>query len=758
MAELWLGRDGATAVKIATDALTTHAVCVGMTGSGKTGLCVGLIEELAGAGVPVIAIDPKGDLTNLALTEPSPEMAKTWADGQAGWGFGKPEVQRWADKVTVRIWTPGSDAGLSVNVLAALRRPLGEMDDEARRELVLGSVSSLLGLVGESVDPVRSPAHIVLSRILEEAWARGDDPDLEALLGALVDPPFAKVGVFPTDKFYPPDDRFSLAMRLNALLASPAFAAWSTGERLDVPALVAPVGGKTPINIFTIAHLSEQERQFFVGILLDRIAAWTRTLSGSSQLRAVVFFDEVWGYLPPHPKDPPAKRPILSLMKQARAVGVSTILATQNPVDLDYKALSNAGTWLVGRLQTRNDRDRVAEGLTASGMDRAQVDAMLDKVGPRKFVLQQAGKGARIFETRWTRVWLAGPLTRPQLRALAEARGAGRPTRPEVAKVSATVAPKPLASTATPNAPRYAGAQWYLDPRFTFSARLEGAFEPWAEPHRETVHHRPALMVRLALRFDEEKAGYVDERQETRVYFPLEESLPLAPLVLPIRETDLRDTAPPSSSWDPLPHWLDEPKEVERAVKDVVAAVISEETQSMWVNPPLKLNGHPNETREAFDARCGAEVNERIDEALAALKDKYEKRSDALEEKIRRAEERRDREAQTHSSRQTEEWVNVGETVLSFFTGRRKSLTTAASKRRQVMNAAGRVDALDADLAALRDEAYSLEQEIEAKALEITGRERRALAATVEREVRLEREDVRVLGAGVLWIPVSRRV
>ncbi|MFN7147016.1 MAG: ATP-binding protein, partial [Myxococcota bacterium] len=362
--------------RVAVDAasLTTHGVCVGMTGSGKTGLCVGLLEEVAGAGIPIVAIDPKGDLTNLALIEPEAGRAEAWRAGQAQWGIGPDEVRRWAGKVAVRVWTPGSDAGLGVNVLAALRRPTGELDDETRRELVLGSVSALLGLVGETADPVRSPAHIVLSRILEEAWARGEDPDLEALLAALVDPPFAKVGIFPTDRFFPPDDRFALAMRLNALIASPAFAAWATGAALDVPALLAPVDGRTPVNVFTLSHLSEPERHFFVGLLLDRIAAWARGLPGTNELRALVFFDEVWGYLPPHPKDPPAKRPILALMKQARAVGVGTVLATQNPVDLDYKALSNAGTWFVGRLQTRNDRDRVAEGLTASGMDRSDAE------------------------------------------------------------------------------------------------------------------------------------------------------------------------------------------------------------------------------------------------------------------------------------------------------------------------------------------------------------------------------------------------
>ena len=720
------------------------------SGSGKTGLLIDLIEEAAIDGIPTLVIDPKGDLTNLALVDPEASAADGWRKGQAGWGIGEPEVRRWASSVRTRIYTPGSDAGLGVNVLGALRRPAGELDDETRRELVVGSVSALLGLVGEVADPVRSPAHIVLSRVLEEAWARGDDPDLEALLTALVDPPFAKVGVFPTDKFFPPDDRMSLAMRLNALIASPAFAAWAEGAPLDVARLLAPDQGRTPVNVFTIAHLSEPERHFFVGILLDRIAAWSRTLPGSNQLKALVFFDEVWGYLPPHPKDPPAKRPLLALMKQARAVGVGVVLATQNPVDLDYKALSNAGTWFVGLLQTRNDRDRVAEGLTGAGMERSDAEALLDKVGPRRFVLQQAGARPRVFDTRWTRVFLAGPLTRPQIRALAK--GGAEDTVPATKPPPVVAAPK-----ATPP-PAWKGPQWFLDPRVVFSARLDGAFTAHAETSGGPSHWRPSLLVELVLRFDEDRAGFLDERHEHRVFFPLEDSLPLAPLVLPLRETDLLEDAPADGRFDTLPTWMDEPRDLEKVVKEVVARVIAEESAGMWSNPTLKLYGKPGEPRADFDGRCAAAIRERVDDAVARLRESAEKKADQLEDRIRRLEEREAREAASHKSRQAQEWVNVGETVLSFFTGRSKSLSTAATRRRQVVEAAGRLEDAQGELAAAREAAFELEQELERKIQEIEVREGQARGATTEREIRLDRQDVRVVSAGVLWIPVSRRL
>ncbi len=561
MPTLWLGRDvgqpadegaarGAN-TGIDVDKLVTHAACIGMTGSGKTGLCIGLLEEVAAAGVPIVAIDPKGDLANLALDEPSPEAAAAWREGQAKWGLDAGGVAAWRAKVHTRLWTPGSEAGVGVNVLSMLAPPEAATDAETLRALLTGTVSALLGLVGIASDPVRTPAHVVLTRILGDAWTASESPTLELLVERLVAPPFKAVGVFPVAKFFPEDDRMDIAMRFNALLASPAFASWTTGAHLDVPAMLAPVAGKTVVNVFSIAHLSDAERHFFVGLLLERIAAWTRTLPGTHRLRALVFFDEIWGFLPPHPKNPPSKTPLLTLLKQARAVGVGVILATQNPVDIDYKALSNCGTWMVGRLQTKNDRDRVREGMGI--MDAAEMDAILDGLGDRRFLL--TGHGApRTFVTRWTRVFLAGPLPRQRIRALLAAQ-----VDPLVASLSRDVPPA---------------------------------------AHRGTQ--------------------------------------------------------------DP-------------------AAVVARE----------------------------ARVTARIDKLTAS----YAKKVAAAEEKLRRATARSDEAKSRASSRQTEEWLNAGQTLLSFFGGRKKSLTTLATKRRQALDAGARVETLEGDvasaeaaLAALRDE------------------------------------------------------
>jgi hypothetical protein len=364
---MFLGRTDDGDYHLEPKRLRTHGIIVGMTGSGKTGMALVALEELVRAGVPVIAIDPKGDLGNLALLFTEADDFGRWADGEDGaalaerwrgglqrWGLGSDDVAALRDKLDLTLFTPGSESGVPVDVLASLSRPSDAVlaDDEARRALVSDTISGLLGLVGKRANPVRDPAHIVLSTILDNAWTAGADLDLEQLVMQLVDPPFEKVGVFPLDTFFPPDDRMALAMQLNGVLASPSFASWTRGAPLDLDAMLAR-GDKTKVSIFSIAHLSDDERQFFLALLLGRLLAWTRGQPGTESLRAVLFFDEVAGWLPPHPKDPPSKRPLLLLMKQARAMGLGVLLATQNPVDMDYKAVSNAGLWCIGRLRTK---------------------------------------------------------------------------------------------------------------------------------------------------------------------------------------------------------------------------------------------------------------------------------------------------------------------------------------------------------------------------------------------------------------------
>src|SRR4030095_4328439 len=369
--------------------LVTHAVCVGMTGSGKTGLCISLLEEAAIDGIPSIVIDPKGDLGNLLL--PFPELtaadfvpwinsedaqkkgltvddfakqeSELWREGLADWGQDKARIKRLRDAADFRIFTPGSNAGFPVSILSSFQAPPAALREDAEllNERVSTTVTSLLGLLGVDADPIKSREHILLSTILRNAWASGTDLDLGALFQQIQSPSITRVGVMDLESFFPAKERFELAMLLNNLLAAPGFSSWLEGEPLDIQRILFTPEGKPRVAIFSIAHLNDAERMFFVSLMLNQILGWMRTQSGTTSLRAIFYMDEIFGYFPPV-ANPPSKLPLLTLLKQGRAFGLGVVLVTQNPVDLDYKGLSNTGTWFIGRLQTERDKARVMEG------------------------------------------------------------------------------------------------------------------------------------------------------------------------------------------------------------------------------------------------------------------------------------------------------------------------------------------------------------------------------------------------------------
>ncbi len=436
--------------------LVTHGVCVGMTGSGKTGLCIDLLEEALLGDFPLFILDPKGDVTNLLLLFPdlSPEdfapwvdpdsarragrtpaeegaaQAALWKDGLAKWDVPVESIRRLRDGTAWRVFTPGSRAGRPVNLLGSLDAPAGltwDRDEEALRDDVRGLVASLLGLAGIEADPVSDSRSILLARVVEEAWKAGRSLDLAGLIALVESPPFARVGAVELDAFLPREKRRELALALNNLLASPDFESWRQGESLDPARLLRDESGRPACNLFYLAHLDDRERMFFVSRFLERFWSWARTQTGTSDLRALLYFDEVMGFLPPV-SEPASKRPMLSLLKQGRAFGVGSLLVTQNPVDLDYKALTNAGTWLVGRLQAERDKERLLDGLESAGigMSRADADRTISGLEKRRFLLHDVHRpgGPVVFETRWARAYLRGPLSPRQLPDLAKVAGA----------------------------------------------------------------------------------------------------------------------------------------------------------------------------------------------------------------------------------------------------------------------------------------------------------------------------------------------
>ncbi|MBK7948286.1 MAG: ATP-binding protein [Deltaproteobacteria bacterium] len=460
--------------------LTTHAVIVGMTGSGKTGLGIGLIEEALIDGIPVLAIDPKGDLGNLLLTFPNlaatdfrpwidegsalragqtpdehaASQAALWRKGLGDWGQSPERIAKLEAAAERVLYTPGSNAGRPLSILRALDAPAPAIveDGEALRERVLSSVSGLLGLVGLSdkeADPIQSREHILLSNLVERAWREGRNLDLGALIHQIQKPPIERVGVFELETFFPAAERAALAMRINNLLASPGFAAWLEGEPLDVARMLRAEDGRPRLAIVSIAHLADAERMFVVTLLLGQLVAWMRTQSGTQSLRAMLYMDEVFGFFPPT-ANPPSKLPMLTLLKQARAFGLGCVLSTQNPVDLDYKGLSNCGTWFLGRLQTERDKARVLDGLESvagagrEGFDRASLERRLSSLDKRVFLLNNVHEDAPVLmRTRWTLSYLAGPLSRAQMKQLP------RPT----GTAAASASPAPAAPRLLPPPP-----------------------------------------------------------------------------------------------------------------------------------------------------------------------------------------------------------------------------------------------------------------------------------------------------------------
>jgi hypothetical protein len=555
--------------------LTRHAICLGMTGSGKTGLCVGILEDLALQGVPVLAVDPKGDLANLALVlDPTPEAyagwvpdpaatAAAWRDGLAAAGID--DLQAFRDAVDVRVLTPGAESAAPVDVLTALTTAPPGLDDEARRDYVQGAVAALLGLIDHDGDPRTDPAAILLCRLLGDAFARGESLSLDQLIPAVVDPPVTHVGYFHVDTFLSRDDRLDLAKRLNTVLASPAFVAWRRGVPLDVDAWLTPrtPEGKAPITVLYLAHLDEPGRRFFLTLLLHAVVSWSRRQPGTPNLRAALYLDEVAGTLPPHPANPPTKWPALTLLKQARAVGLGVMLASQNPVDIDYKAMSNAGTWLVGRLRTKQDRRRVLDGLDVAGVqaDPSAVDDQLAALPARTFLVLD-DHGLRTITSRHTRALLRGPLTRAEVTRLVR-------SRPSAASPDDGLLPHP------PPLPDGLTARWLRTPGLAAlraaadadpTAAAAGAAPVSAPPLAEDAVWTAALYGRIHVRFD--ALGVIVH--ETTVHRLVLPDAPVdaltdqpAPAPTPLDDAWLARTPPPAGRYAPLPGWLADARRVD---------------------------------------------------------------------------------------------------------------------------------------------------------------------------------------------------
>jgi hypothetical protein len=779
------GKPGPDRLTVESGDLTTHAAIVGMNGSGKTGLGVVLIEEALLAGIPCLVLDPKGDMGNLLLTFPdlsaasfrpwvnedearseglslddfAEKTAKVWRSGLQAQGLGPERIKALRAAAEFAVYTPGSESGIPLNVVGSLKAPSLSWDSEAEtlRDEIEGTVTSLLGLVGIEADPLSSREHVLLANLIENAWRGGQDLDLGTLIGQIQSPPVRKLGVFDVDTFFPPKERTELALRLNALVASPSFAAWGAGEPLDPATLLRTPDGKPRCAIVYLAHLSDAERQFVVTLVLSKLVTWMRGQPGTSDLRTLAYMDEVFGFVPPTAM-PPAKKPILTILKQGRAFGVGMALATQNPVDLDYKAMSNAGTWLVGRLQTERDKARVLEGLrsAAGSTDVAALDTAIGGLKKREFLVVSAKSATpALFMTRWAMSYLRGPLTKEQIETLMKDAPRARVEAAPATASAATEPPEETAEDATPVTPSVASgvSVSYLDPAAAWATQI-GAVAG-------ATRFRAFLAARVSLRYDDSSAG-VDESQEFEaVYGPLDGGLDLdSETVVDYEDRDFGDAAPTGSSYVLAQAPLDKSTFFSGAAKEIRQRLVRSRPLELYRCKPLKLTSRPGETEEQFAARCDEAGQAEADQEATKLKDRLETKRDRLQSALERAKRRAEELEEGQRSYQTNELVAGAGAVLGALLGGRRNARSIAraagslsSRHGMSSRAAERKETAEHRAQQAADDLEVLEQELLDDVAEIDDRWQ-AKAAEIETvAIRLEATDVQVVETRLVWVP-----
>ena len=774
---------------------TTHGVIVGMTGSGKTGLGVVLLEEALLSGIPVLAIDPKGDLGNLCLTFPNlapddfepwmdegtarvektttaelaEKTASLWKNGLESWDIGSSDVADLATAATPVIYTPGSNAGVPLDVLGRLTAPATD-DPSARQDEVDSTVSGLLGLVGIESDPLSGREHVLLANLITRAWDAGQDLDLPTLLGQLLDPPIRKLGVLDLDTFFPPKDRQALVMKLNGLLASPSFAAWAEGAPLDIEKMLWDETGKARAAIMSLGHLEESERQFAVTLVLSKLISWMRTQAGTGELRVLVYLDEVMGLAPPN-GNPPPKKPILTLLKQARAFGVGLVLSTQNPVDLDYKAISNAGTWMVGRLQTEQDKNRLIDGLRSAdgGVDINAVTETISGLGKRQFMLRTTkSSNMPLFTTRWAMSYLAGPLTREQIGGLMESKREALVSSAAPAGAGTGAGGSAPAAAPAEAEPALADDESAVAPKVPDSlpVRYAVAAAPWLVDLDATpggTRLTPVLAARINLLFDETKAD-LRHTEEWEAIIPLTgDSIDVDEAIsVDFDDRDFTTDAPDGAIYV-LPQFNLTATAIKKVASGLKSNLATGKTLEIQRNTELKLYSRPGESPEDFAKRCDAVADDGADEAGEKIRARLEKKRDSVEAALAKAEDRvAELEIQTDGRKQ-QQLIDIGTSVLGGLLGGRsktRGLASAArrmsSGSRQKASTEARLETAQNRAAEKIEELEELEHDLQDAVIEIDD-EWTAKAEAIEPfEVPLEKTDITVDDLMLVWLPVQR--
>ena len=778
--------------------LLTHAVCVGMTGSGKTGLCMVLLEEAIIDGIPLLIVDPKGDISNLLLTFPqlnaenflpwineqdalkkglsleeyAKNQAETWKKGISDWNQLEERIGRLRNSANFIIYTPGSNSGIPLSILKSFSSPSKEVveDSELFRERIDNTVISLLTLAGIKANP-QSREHILISTILNNVWSAGKDFDLAGLIKAILEPPMTKVGVLDIESFFPSKDRFGLVMSLNNLLASPTFSSWMDGVDLDIGNILYDKSGKPNVSIFSISHLNDNERMFFVTLLLNQILSWVRAQSGTMSLRSILYFDEMYGYLPPI-ANPPSKQPLMTLLKQARAFGLGIVLATQNPVDLDYKGLSNTGTWFIGRLQTEQDRDRVLDGLVGVSqngnktVNRKNIEQLISGLDNRIFLMNNTHEdGLEMLQTRWALSYLRGPLVKDQIKQLMAPMKKSKDFIET--KTKSEDLDEPIVSNNDPNNDHTiinSKSKNEIKEQPILSPEITQYFIPLSflgTKKTNEFFYKPVILGAVSLNFTDSKLA-VDLIKDLTFITPISDgSIPVDWANSQQIEIDIKNLQknPENANFMDLPPEASKPANYESWKKDFIDWLYRNQKLNLFKVKNLKEISKVEESERDFKIRIDILIREDRDNMTQKLRQKYASKMRSLQEKIQRTENILRLQQEQAQQQKIQTAFSLGSTLIGAFMGRkiaRYSARRASDVMRGVTRTAKEKNDVNKALQTLQSyqrQFLDLETEFKAEVVEIENKIRRNLNDLETITLKLDKKDISVKLLSLTWVP-----